>query len=119
MLGIPSSVNKSAKADWILPTDRSHKVNSNSLKCTGNVAMSKKVSSKALQADYSIKPNELAFLVREYLKSIGCNNALAAFMSEHPEASKVQAPVRTNDPFYSLIGQVSAIGACICPLFQA
>lgn len=88
-----------------------------SVLCSGTPAMSKKSSSRALQADFSIKPNELAFLVKEYLKSIDCNNALAAFIAEHPEASKVQAPVRNINPFLSPILLIRSIEDAVSAFF--
>jgi hypothetical protein len=57
--------------------------------------MSSKSDLKNLEAQHAIRPHEIAFLVREYLKSQGCHGAVAAFMHEHLPANKGQAPVRT------------------------
>lgn len=63
------------------------------------VTMTSKLDYKNLEPKYSIKPHELAFLVREYLKQQGCTAAVAAFLQEHPPATRGQHPVRL---FYNI-----------------
>ncbi|MFA6159184.1 MAG: hypothetical protein WC763_06200 [Candidatus Paceibacterota bacterium] len=41
---------------------------------------------------HSIRAHEISYLVKEYLKSLGCNAAVRAFLQEYPAAAKGRAP---------------------------
>lgn len=57
--------------------------------------MSSKSDLSRLEPRHGIRPHEIAFLVREYLKEQNCPQSVAAFIQEHSQATRTQAPVRS------------------------
>lgn len=69
--------------------------------------MSSKSDLSWLEPRYGIRPHEIAFLVREYLKEQNCNQTVASFIQEHPQATRSQAPVRLFYQKHSLIDSLA------------